>query len=496
MGDDEINCNNLCPSFCTCTKGDTDCSSKQMKFKNLQQISKDTRKLNLSYNQIVFTDDKSFFDEFDHLAVLGLAHCNIIELPGQIFVNLKNLQILDLSFNKLVRITKHSLYGLENLRELKLKGNEFLSVIAVGAFRSFRLMTKLDLSGLVLKRIAEETFMGMTNLENLNISYNKINTMENNAFKHLQKLRVLDIQQNEITSFGKDSFADLNSLSSLYTDSFMFCCIKPSSLELSNCHPHSDEFSSCSDLMRNEVLRVFIWFIGIFAFFGNILSLVFRFLSERETFKCGYGILVTNLSVADMLMGVYLLIISIADVTYRGRYIWNDITWRNSAYCSFAGGLAIASIESSVLILTLITFDRFKSIKFMKGYNASKAVISCVIVWLVSITVSIIPILPLQKLENYFGESFYSVSGVCLTLPLTTERLSGWSYSAGVLIVFNFLCFICIAVGQSIIYVTVSGTKIMLESPDRRIEFQAAKRLLPIVITDFLAWFPVCAFGK
>jgi hypothetical protein len=467
-----------------------------MKFKSIRHISKDTRKLNLSHNQVVFNDDVSFFDEFDHLAVLGLAHCKISDLPGLIFLSLKNLQKLDLSFNKLVRISKRSLFGLENLRELKLQGNVLLSEVAVGAFRAFRLMTSLDLSGLFLKQIAEETFVGMNSLEVLNISYNKIDTVEDNAFKHLQSLKKLDIQHNVITSFGKDSFADLNSLSYLYTDSFMFCCIKPSSLELSNCLPPPDEFSSCSDLMRNQILRVFIWFIGGFAFFGNILSLLFRFLSEREAFKCGYGILVTNLSLADMLMGVYLLIISIADVTYRGSYIWNDTTWRNSAYCSFAGGLAILSIESSVLILTLITFDRFKSIKFMKGYNAKKAIYSCITVWIGSITVAVIPILPVRELQNYFGESFYSVSGVCLTLPLTTKRLSGWSYSAGVLIVFNFVCFVCIAIGQSIIYLTVSGTKIMLESPDRRIEFQAAKRISTIVIADFLAWFPVCAFGK
>ncbi|XP_053383954.1 G-protein coupled receptor GRL101-like [Mercenaria mercenaria] len=356
-------------------------------------------------------------------------------------------------------------------------------------------MTILDLSGLSLRKVAENTFQGMSKLQVLNISYNQINTVEGNAFKSLQNLQILDMQHNVISVFGKDSFADLNTLSFLYTDSFMFCCIKPASLDINNCFPSPNDFSSCSDLMRNEVLRVFIWSVAIFAFFGNILSFVFRFLSERDTFKCGYGILVTNLSVADMLMGVYLLIVSVADVTYRGRYIWNDVSWRNSTYCSFAGGLAIVSIESSVLLLTMITLDRFKSIKFLSGFTASYVLVLCAIVWITAIIFAVIPILPLEQMKHYFGESFYSISAVCLTLPLTTERVFGWGYSAGVLIVFNFLCFVCIAIGQCYIYITVRRTKIMLESPDRRIEFQVSRKLSAIVIIDFLAWFPVCVFG-
>ncbi|XP_045177075.2 G-protein coupled receptor GRL101-like [Mercenaria mercenaria] len=494
-GDDETHCNATCPSFCTCIAGDTDCSMRKRDLRSLTYVSKDTRKLNLNNNRVFLKNDKSFFEGLDYLFELSLAYCEISLIPDLSFWNLKNLHKLDLSFNKLVKISKQSFNGLENLKEIKLEGNKLLSDIEVNSFRFFKDMTILDLSGLSLRKVAENTFQGMSKLQVLNISYNQINTVDGNAFKSLQNLQILDMQQNAISVFGKDSFAGLNTLSFLYTDSYMFCCIKPTSLDIDNCFPSPNEFSSCSDLMRNEVLRVFIWSVAIFAFFGNILSFVFRFLSERDTCKCGYGILVTNLSVADMLMGIYLLIVSIADETYRGRYIWNDVSWRNSTYCSLAGGFAIVSMESSVLILTLITLDRFKSTKFLSGFTASYVLVLCAVVWITAIIFAVIPILPLEQMKHYFGESFYSTSAVCLTLPLTTERLSGWRYSTGVLIVFNFFCFVCIAIGQSFIYVTISRTKIMLESPDRRVQFQVSRRLLAIVMVDFLAWFPVCVFG-
>lgn len=496
LGDDEAHCDVTCPFNCTCTPGETDCRMKEFDIRSLTDVSTFVRKLDLSYNQIMFDASTAFFKDFIYLAELTLGHCNIWRIPDLLFSNLKNLYALDLSYNKLRVISKKAFVGLGNLNTLKLEGNTLLSEIEVNTFHPFKYISSLNLNGLSLKEIAAHTFQGMTGLRVLNLSNNPIDTIENNAFRDLTHLRILDIRSNSISSFGKNSFAGLNSLMTMYTDSFLFCCIRPSTLDVRNCFPQSDEFSSCADLMRNEVLRTFLWIVGIFAFFGNILSFIFRLMSERDTLKCGYGILMTNLSLADMLMGVYLLIISCADTIYRGTYSWNAVAWRSSTICTFAGVLALVSVECSVLILTLITFDRLKSIKYLSGFSSLFAIISCTAVWLTAILAAVVPILPSEQLRVYFGESFYSVSGVCLTLPLTTKRMSGWGYSAGVLIVFNFLCFICIAIGQGIVYFTVSRTKIMLETPDRRTEFQVAKRLSTIIITDFLAWCPICALGK
>ena len=63
-------------------------------------------------------------------------------------------------------------------------------------------------------------------------------------------------------------------------------------------------------------------------------------------------------------MGVYLFIIALADVTYRGAYIAYERAWRESSMCKLAGFLSTFSSELSVVTLTSITFDRFVAILF------------------------------------------------------------------------------------------------------------------------------------
>ncbi|XP_045177196.2 G-protein coupled receptor GRL101-like, partial [Mercenaria mercenaria] len=121
-GDDETHCNTTCPFFCTCIAGYTDCSMNKVNLRSLSYVPKDTRKLNLNNNRVFFNDDKSFFEAFQYLVELSLAHCNISSIPDFIFWNLKNLHKLDLSYNKVAKISQQSFNGLENLKEIKLEG--------------------------------------------------------------------------------------------------------------------------------------------------------------------------------------------------------------------------------------------------------------------------------------------------------------------------------------------------------------------------------------
>jgi hypothetical protein len=91
-----------------------------------------------------------------------------------------------------------------------------------------------------------------------------------------------------------------------------------------------DEFSSCDDLMRHTLLQFLIWLIGITAFLGNILTVIYRLKYDRQRLKLGYGIFVTNLAIADLLMAIYLIIIAVADSVFRKRYAlhYDIIIWK------------------------------------------------------------------------------------------------------------------------------------------------------------------------
>ncbi|WAR04763.1 GR101-like protein, partial [Mya arenaria] len=101
-----------------------------------------------------------------------------------------------------------------------------------------------------------------------------------------------------------------------------------------------------------------------------------------------------------------------------------------------------------------------------------------------------IPLLP----GSYFDGTFYTSRAVCTALPLTRDRQSGWAYSVAMFIGFNFVSFIVIAFGQSIIFYEIR------KAPSRRArlnvntsnDFKVGRTLLLVVATDFLCWFPAC----
>ena len=423
-----------------------------------------------------------------------MAHCSINNLRNQQFLSLSNLRILDISFNNIQTLISGTFSGLENLESISLLGNP-IDQIDVGAFQDLIHIGILDLSGAKLTSIQPGTFDGLANLHTLNLSLNQIERVDGNSFQNLGILRLLDVRENQILTFDEKIFTGLDSLELLYTDSFTFCCLRPSSVTDYNCYPPRDEFSSCDDLMREEVLRAFLWIIGFLAFLGNTAVLILRLYFQRSSLMRTYGIFVTNLGIADFLMGIYLIILAIADVTFRGEYVWKDYQWRNGVFCKLAGVLATLATEGSVIFLCFITIDRLLVVKFPFGnikLSRKSAILACVLSWLILFLIALLPVFPIQ----YFNDEFYSRSAVCLALPLTRDRPSGWEYAFAVYIVFNFIAFLLVATAQGVIYHEIFTKSAKITSTKRKQDIVVARNLFLVVITDFLCWFPVGLMGK
>ncbi|WAR01447.1 GR101-like protein [Mya arenaria] len=292
-------------------------------------------------------------------------------------------------------------------------------------------------------------------------------------------------------------FQGMLSLSELQTPSFEFCCIRLSYLLEERCYPRRNEISSCDDLIVNSALQTLLWVIGILAVLGNLVSLLFRFLYDRQKLKQGYGMFVSNLALAYFLMGLFMLIIGIADTKFRGRYIEFDESWRMSVWCHLAGVLSTRSSEAGVLFICLITLDRILVIKYPFGqvrFSTASAVITAKACLIVIFLVATIPLLP----GSYFDGRFYTSRAVFTALPLTWDRQPGWYYSIAMFIGFNFVSFIVIAFGQSWIFYEIRKASSRRKQMNVTIsnDMKVARNLLLIVTTDFLCWFPVGLKGK
>ena len=101
-----------------------------------------------------------------------------------------------------------------------------------------------------------------------------------------------------------------------------------------------------------------------------------------------------------------------------------------------------------------------------------------------------IPLLPQTSHWEYYGQS-----GICVPLPITRKSFKGRSYSFAVIIVLNFVLFLFIAAGQSVIYLSVKANLMTTDTTRKSQDLVIARRLITVVVSDFVCWFPIGILG-
>ena len=293
-----------------------------------------------------------------------------------------------------------------------------------------------------------------------------------------------------ITDLTNDSIRDIVYCKYLCTsfrstDDYRLCCLFD---ETDLCTIASSNFlDSCSRLMPNTLLRVALWVIGLGALIGNTIVLVFRCRTDHSVSAKTQGLFISNLAIADFLMGIYMIIISSADVYYGEYFYLYAEQWRGSVSCKVAGFIAVLSNETSVFILAIITIDRVLCVVFPFGklkFRATSARVGVALVWTIAFVVSIVPLI----VSSYIS-GFYGLSDVCVGLPLnvestetgelvfnlerrvweylqyeTTKRPS-WVYSIAIFLGVNFLIFILILLSYVVIFVHVRKSARSVANP-------------------------------
>ncbi|XP_013199174.1 leucine-rich repeat neuronal protein 3 [Amyelois transitella] len=199
-------------------------------FANLEELSS----LDLSRNQlstaaisrkifsIQFTPDTLISDlqklSFANLRYLSLAYNDIHALPKNIFMFMRDLQVLDLSGNPLSMIDQVTMAALSDVKltELSLASCE-LETLPDGLLRRQRNLQKLDLSDnrfTTIPTVLSET----VSLVSLNLDKNSLtNLTEGTALSSLTKLQELRIcKQSRLQYINARALGGLESLKSLH----------------------------------------------------------------------------------------------------------------------------------------------------------------------------------------------------------------------------------------------------------------------------------------
>nr|XP_058955031.1 G-protein coupled receptor GRL101-like [Pocillopora verrucosa] len=311
---------------------------------------------------------------------------------------------------------------------------------------------------------------------------------------------------NLMAELPKGFFRHLTHIIRVTLDTNLMCCHLDLFRQDADCeYTFNDNFASCHSMFRNRAPRRTLWVVGLLSLLGSLFVVGWQyFFPDNNVVQ---SIMLVNLGVSDGIMGIYLIIIGIKDLQWSGEYYLHDYEWRTGWFCHFNGAMSVFSSEVSVMMISLIAWDRLKNIVFPYTFariTPRQTRIMCVVIWLVG---GIMAFLPLSGM-HYFSERYYGNNVVCLPLQLSPRLEEGWEYSTSIFIVLNFFLFIFIMVAYVAIlwkswsssrrlggHGTIREIRARAQSAQAKRERALAKRVFFIILTDFLCWMPIISIG-
>ena len=186
-----------------------------------------------------------------------------------------------------------------------------------------------------------------------------------------------------------------------------------------DCFDLSDECNdSCGrELLHSWFLKGVCWIMGILAFFLNLFHLPKGIKSIKESNSSQTlltNALVSVINTGDLLIGTYLIILSVYDSIIFGRdFCKAQAVWLTGSACSYIGILSTVGSQLSVFTMTVLSVNRAWGIimnKLTLPSEASKkdvvkVIVHVVVIVLASVAVAVIPLLPV--FEEYFVQGMY-----------------------------------------------------------------------------------------
>ncbi|XP_022095897.1 G-protein coupled receptor GRL101-like [Acanthaster planci] len=416
--------------------------------------------------------------------------------------------------------------------------NLIIDSIESNAFSDFASMKLLHIENVTINSIKPNAFSELYSLKYLLMQNVTVNFIPSGSFSplwNLQGLLLLKISGTRSwATIEKGAFEGLitSKMNWIVTDDHRLCCTFSN---LQNYSVRDDclttnlkpDLNLCDSLMPNNSLRVALWAQGISALIGNLCVIVWRLVQkgDREG-KTTLSFMVGNLAAADFLMGVYMLIVAVADLRFGENYFLEAPEWRSSTLCKVAGVLAVLSSEASVFFITLISVDCFLGIvfpfrSFSLGKRSTKVIVF--VLWCLALCVSVIPTVSVGPDSDAYG-----LSDVCMGLPLSIkssrvvaepptfndsdpESLTSyipekvlkakawkpsWILSIVLFLGVNLISYLFVLCCYVAIFISFKRTaRTVRTEAERDREIKMAVKMFLIVATDFCCWMPIIIMG-
>ncbi|KRY38560.1 Follicle-stimulating hormone receptor [Trichinella spiralis] len=254
-------------------------------------------------------------------------------------------------------------------------------------------------------------------------------------------------------------------------------------LEMIECSPNPDALNPCEDVAGTMLVRIFIWIVGLGTIFANFFVLLWFFTHRGGLYVGVTTFFMTNLAIADLCMGIYLVILAVQDAKTAGSYYNSAVDWQTGSGCKMAGFFTVFSSELSVMTMVLISLEIWyntRSSFYGFKFQLKAAFGAELFAWCIAVIFATLPI---------FNVNTYAATSICL--PVKSDTLTEKIYLIA-LLTFNAVAFFYITFNYIHTYLMVSGVGWpKLHTQD----WKMARKLAILIATNFLCWAPVILFG-
>jgi hypothetical protein len=405
------------------------------------------------------------------------------------------LVILNVSHNAIPYISKFYFCGLSKLKYLYLENNP-LDVIGSHGFYGLHSLATLNLSNMAITEIQACSFDSLLEMETLDLSHNNITSITSDLFCAHTQLLYLDLRGNPIAMIAKKAFIHLTKHVHIESDTPGLCCQVPDTIKICS-DTRKTYFASCTNLLGHYTQQYFIWIISLMVIVENVLSI---YIINRNTFHkytSKEHVLIhlfhrQVLSVSDLLMGFYLILISIIDIFYRGDYFLM-LKWRHGIFCQMLGVLCLFSFELSLFMVLILSCEQFCAICLsMRDIRMNKvSSITCVSLGVcLSILISVMPVIVLSLSSTPLDNS------LCL-LMLSLK------YQSTAIIIIYYMYNSAIAILTILFYTCIAFFVIRAKIQSKRLGQQrrntqtvrAVVRLVVLALTNVSTWVVLATLG-
>ena len=217
-------------------------------------------------------------------------------------------------------------------------------------FHSVLVLEMLHLDNNLIDVIHDGAFQDLPNLKVLTLANNFLNSVSNSMFLHLFNLLLFSIANNPL-SLKHGTFDNVR-MSYVISDSYQVCCIVPSTI---SCNATQPWYKSCSTLVPTFSMRLLLSFVVCLVLFLNFMSSILQ-LKARNL--CAFHLVIVSINLTDMICGLYLMMLLIADSIFQENFIANESKWRVSIPCYVIFTLSLMFSIQSPLTISLMSLSR------------------------------------------------------------------------------------------------------------------------------------------